>query len=532
MFAVFRERMSPPETNAQARSTADAVARRSYGKLVAFLAARTRDVAAAEDALSEAFASALADWPRNGCPSNPEAWLLTVARRKAIDMHRGLRRHELAADELHVMAEGLEAAASVAEIPDQRLALMFACAHPAIDAGIRAPLILQVILGLDAKAIASAFLMSSAAMGKRLVRAKDKIRQAGIPFRVPEREELPARLDTVLDAVYAAFAEGWTDPGGTDVVRRDLTEEAFFLARIATELLPDEPEALGLLAFMLHAEARRRARRNRNGDYVPLAEQDSALWDSQMIFEAEELLRRAGALGLTQYQTWPRTRGSPNTNPTGQPARNFYPRPAHGTKPTAPMRWPSASSATTPSAASCNDVNRHWHVNRSHRQGRSPSVMGSDRASRFGHRIPFFEVCAVRGRSIHHRDGGLWRGHIVARWPGAPSPAFVFVNEYIQVPSPKAGATNSSHLKEAPRCDPFFLWLSSVSSSLPPQLNQRKRPPDSTIRATVSWTTPLIRAIKQNSRRSSSSAMVWARSITRSLAANVTKVLSRARRHR
>jgi predicted RNA polymerase sigma factor len=295
--------MSPPETDAQARSTADAVARRSYGKLVAFLAARTRDVAAAEDALSEAFASALADWPRNGCPSNPEAWLLTVARRKAIDMHRGLRRHELAADELHVMAEGLEAAASVAEIPDQRLALMFACAHPAIDAGIRAPLILQVILGLDAKAIASAFLMSSAAMGKRLVRAKDKIRQAGIPFRVPEREELPARLDTVLDAVYAAFAEGWTDPGGTDVVRRDLTEEAFFLARIATELLPDEPEALGLLAFMLHAEARRRARRNRNGDYVPLAEQDSALWDSQMLFEAEELLRRAGALGcIGRYQ--------------------------------------------------------------------------------------------------------------------------------------------------------------------------------------------------------------------------------------
>jgi len=303
MFAVFRERMSPPETDAQARSTADAVARRSYGKLVAFLAARTRDVAAAEDALSEAFASALADWPRNGCPSNPEAWLLTVARRKAIDMHRGLRRHELAADELCVMAEGLDAAVSAAEIPDQRLALMFACAHPAIDAGIRAPLILQVILGLDAKAIASAFLMSPAAMGKRLVRAKDKMRHAGVPFRVPEREELAGRLDTVLDAIYAAFAEGWTDPVGTDVVHRDLTEEAFFLARIATELLPEEPEAFGLLAFMLHAEARRHARRDANGDYVPLAEQDSALWDSQMIFEAEELLRRASShSSIGRYQ--------------------------------------------------------------------------------------------------------------------------------------------------------------------------------------------------------------------------------------
>jgi len=303
MFAVFRERMSPPETDAQARSTADAVARRSYGKLVAFLAARTRDVAAAEDALSEAFASALADWPRNGCPSNPEAWLLTVARRKAIDMHRGLRRHELAADELRVMAEGLDAAVSAAEIPDQRLALMFACAHPAIDAGIRAPLILQVILGLDAKAIASAFLMSPAAMGKRLVRAKDKMRHAGVPFRVPQREELAGRLDTVLDAIYAAFAEGWTDPVGTDVVHRDLTEEAFFLARIATELLPEEPEAFGLLAFMLHAEARRHARRDANGDYVPLAEQDSALWDSQMIFEAEELLRRASShSSIGRYQ--------------------------------------------------------------------------------------------------------------------------------------------------------------------------------------------------------------------------------------
>src|SRR5580700_4026443 len=242
MFAVFRERMSPPETDAQARSTADAVARRSYGKLVAFLAARTRDVAAAEDALSEAFASALADWPRNGCPSNPEAWLLTVARRKAIDMHRGRLRHQIAGEQLRVMAEGLEAAAAESEIPDQRLALMFACAHPAIDAGIRAPLILQVVLGLDAAMIASAFLVSPVTMGKRLVRAKDKIRQAGIPFSIPGRDELPSRLDTILGSIYAAFAEGWSDPGGTDVARRDLTEESFFLARLVAEMLPREAE--------------------------------------------------------------------------------------------------------------------------------------------------------------------------------------------------------------------------------------------------------------------------------------------------
>jgi predicted RNA polymerase sigma factor len=291
------------EGDAQARSTAAAVARRSYGKLVAFLAARTRDVAAAEDALSEAFAAALAEWPEKGCPANPEGWLLTVARRKVIDMYRGRRRAEIASEQLKIMADGLEAAATDADIPDQRLALMFACAHPAIEASVRAPLVLQVVLGLDAKTIASAFLTSPVAMSKRLVRAKDKIRQAGIPFSVPEREELPARLDTVLDTIYAAFAEGWTDPGGTDVARRDLAEEAIFLSRVVTELLPQEPEALGLLALMLHAEARRPARRNLLGDYVPLAEQDSALWDAQLIDEAEALLHRASTLSAVgRYQ--------------------------------------------------------------------------------------------------------------------------------------------------------------------------------------------------------------------------------------
>jgi predicted RNA polymerase sigma factor len=300
--AVPGEGMDSQKGDSQASSTAEAVARRSYGKLVAFVAARTRDVAAAEDALSEAFVSALADWPLHGCPSNPEAWLLTVARRKVIDAARRSSNADAATVELQLLAEGSESTVDAA-IPDRRLALMFACAHPAIEPAIRAPLILQVVLGLDAKAIASAFLMAPAAMGKRLVRAKDKIRQAGIPFRVPEREELPGRLDTVLDAIYAAFAEGWTDPGGTDAARRDLTEEAFFLARLAADLLPEEPEALGLLALMLHAEARRRARRNPDGEYVPLAEQDQALWDSQMIFEAEALLRRAGALGsLGRYQ--------------------------------------------------------------------------------------------------------------------------------------------------------------------------------------------------------------------------------------
>ncbi|MFI4975232.1 MAG: RNA polymerase sigma factor [Caulobacterales bacterium] len=283
--------------DALARGAAEAVARRSYGKLVALLAARTRDVAAAEDALADAFASALRDWPLKGCPANPEAWLLTVARRKLIDAARRRQTGQAAGAQLQVLAEELGAAESATEIPDKRLALMFACAHPAIDAGVRAPLMLQTVLGLDARTIASAFLTSPAAMGKRLVRAKDKIRKAGVPFAVPERDALSDRLEAVLDAVYAAFTEGWSDPGGTDVVRRDLTEEALYLARLVTELLPAEPEALGLLALLLHAHARRGARRTVPGDYVPLAEQDPALWDAPMIDQAEALLLRASALG-------------------------------------------------------------------------------------------------------------------------------------------------------------------------------------------------------------------------------------------
>ena len=286
----------------EARETAEAVARRSYGKLIAFLAARTGDVAAAEDALSEAFAAALVDWPASGVPDNAEAWLIAVARRKTIDALRRRRSGEGAVEELRMMAEEL-AAAAASDIPDERLALMFACAYPAIDPGIRAPLILQTVLGFDAATIASAFLISPATMGQRLVRAKNKIRQAAIPFRVPERAELCDRLDAVLAAIYAAFAEGWSDPAGTEIRRRNLAEEGIWLGRLVASLLPDEPEALGLLALMLHAEARRGARRNARGEYVPLADQDPALWDTPLIEEAEALLFRASAMGaIGRYQ--------------------------------------------------------------------------------------------------------------------------------------------------------------------------------------------------------------------------------------
>lgn len=283
-----------------ARGTAEMVARRSYGKLVAFLAARTRDVAAAEDALAEAFASALAHWPHHGVPDNPEAWLVATAKRKAIDAHRSARRGENASAHLSLMAEEL-ATASIGEIPpeipDERLKLLFACAHPAIDESVRAPLMLQTVLGFDAAAIASAFLVSPAAMSQRLVRAKAKIRESGIPFRVPEREDLADRLPFVLDAIYAAYAEGWSDPAGTDASAREMSGEAIWLGRLAAMLLPDEAEALGLLALMLHSQARRAARRDAAGEFVPLSEQNTGLWDGAMMTEAETLLRRAAALG-------------------------------------------------------------------------------------------------------------------------------------------------------------------------------------------------------------------------------------------
>jgi len=279
------------------RDTADAVARRSYGKLVAFLASRTRDVAGAEDALSEAFAAALEHWPADGVPRNPEAWLMAVAKRRMIDAARRRQSSESGAEHLRLLAEiGGEEGTDDAQIPDDRLSLMFACAHPAIEAGIRAPLMLQAILGFDAAAIGSAFLVAPATMGQRLVRAKARIRQTGIPFRVPEQAELRERLVSVLDAIYAVFAEGWSDPAGTEARRRNLSAEGIWLGRLVASLLPAEPEALGLLALMLHAEARRRARRDANGDYVPLTEQDAAAWDAALTDDAEALLFRASTM--------------------------------------------------------------------------------------------------------------------------------------------------------------------------------------------------------------------------------------------
>jgi RNA polymerase sigma-70 factor (ECF subfamily) len=289
---------------ALSHAAAEGALRQSYGKLVAFLSARTRNVAVAEDALSEAFAAALTDWPAKGVPEQPEAWLLAVARRKVIDAARRQRTSDAAANDLRLIADELAAMdAERPEIPDERLSLMFACAHPALDPAIRAPLILQTILGLDAATIASAFLVAPATMGQRLVRAKQKITQAGIPFRLPARADMGERLEAVLEAIYATFTEGWSDPTGTETRRRNLTEEGIWLGRLVASLLPAEPEALGLLALMLYAEARRGARRDSQGDYVPLAQQDTAAWDEGLIAQAETALRQASEAGtLGRYQ--------------------------------------------------------------------------------------------------------------------------------------------------------------------------------------------------------------------------------------
>jgi predicted RNA polymerase sigma factor len=295
--------VTAPDT---AQRAIEGIARDSYGRLVAYLAARLRDVAAAEDALGDAFVAALATWPRDGLPDQPEAWLLTVARNRILSSLRHERSAAAAQEHvLELIDERAERAAAGTPFPDERLQLMFVAAHPAIDPAVRTPLVLQTVLGLDAAAIARAFLVAPAAMGQRLVRAKQKIRQTGIAFELPEEHELPERLEAVLEAIYAVYGSGWEDAVGADPRARGLADEALWLARCVTELLPDEPEARGLLALLLHCEARRAARRTADGRYVPLSEQDPALWCPAMGAEAEEQLaraHRAGRIGRFQLE--------------------------------------------------------------------------------------------------------------------------------------------------------------------------------------------------------------------------------------
>jgi len=275
------------------------VARESYGRLVAYLSSHTRDVASAEDALSDALVAALATWPRNGVPQNPEAWLLTTARHSFIDLVRHRQVAEASEPTLLLLSEQSKEVTLSSQFPDERLKLLFVCAHPAIDPAMHTPLMLQSVLGLDAARIAHAFLVSPATMGQRLVRAKTKIRNAGIQFEVPQERELPQRLDAVLEAIYAAFGIGWDDMAGVDQSGRELAEEAIWLGRVLLQLMPREAEVRGLLALMLHCEARRRARRGPDGHYIPLSEQDSQQWSLPLIKEAEGHLAEAASRGRT-----------------------------------------------------------------------------------------------------------------------------------------------------------------------------------------------------------------------------------------
>ena len=285
-----------------ARRVAENAARASYGRLLALLASHSRDLAAAEDALSEAFVSALTVWPERGVPDNPDAWLMTAARNKMNNVYR----HDevrIAARE-HIARQYADLSELPREFPDERLKLLFVCAHPAIDTAMRTPLMMQTVLGLDATRIASAFFTSPATMGQRLVRTKSKIRVAGIRFEIPDTDEMPERLTYVLDAIYAAFGQAWDAVPGCDDGTIDLTAEAISVARLLVQLIPHDPEVKGLLALMLYCEARRNARRSPDGAFVPLDEQDAALWSRDMITEAEGLLTDAAkAQTFGRYQT-------------------------------------------------------------------------------------------------------------------------------------------------------------------------------------------------------------------------------------
>lgn len=274
------QRVSTSETQVRAED----VARAAYGKLIAMLASRSGDIIAAEDALADAFVTALNTWPERGIPKKPEAWLLTVAKNKRIDQARRDARLVIT-DKAHDMADTHAIEPDEAQL-DERLKLLFVCAHPALDEGIRTPLMLQTVLGLEAEQIAKAFLIKPATMAQRLVRAKKKIKSAGIPFVVPEPDAYPERMGAVLEAVYGAYAIDWLEGDG------DLSHEAFFLSNILAELAPDNPETLGLTALIGFIEARRDARLN-DGVLVPVPDQDVELWDSQLIDRSVRVLTQA-----------------------------------------------------------------------------------------------------------------------------------------------------------------------------------------------------------------------------------------------
>ena len=295
-YVPLEHRMIGESTTGPVRDVVDEVYRTESRRVLATLIRVLGDFDLAEEAMHEAFASAVQQWPRDGVPDNPRAWLVSAGRFKAIDTIRRRARFDASLEHLAARLDDHAAEPDPEGVEDDRLRLIFTCCHPALPAEARVALTLREVCGLTTEEIARAFLTSPPTVAQRIVRAKAKIKSAGIPYEIPSRADLPDRLETVLQVIYLVFNEGYSASSGTTLTRADLSSEAIRLGRLLIELLP-EPEALGVLALMLLHESRREARTSSDGELVLLDDQDRSLWNRQQIAEGRSIVERALASG-------------------------------------------------------------------------------------------------------------------------------------------------------------------------------------------------------------------------------------------